>query len=389
MFLGGVLALTLAGGSGILAEAMDQSVRGSKDLLAAFEMAPVAIIPYIETQVDVARRRRRFALSAGIGTACRRGHRSAGHLEWIGLHFVIYRTVCQMSLVEEALARAHAQREQSGQSGKYRSPAPQTAAPIGWPAGVQSVTPFRPITARSTSRTSRPSILLRSRCSILILQALIRNRIVAHTATAPGVQAYKILRTRVLQRMRANGWRRLAISSLQPGEGKTLTALNLAMSIARDQNCKSVLVELDLKRPVVCRYLELSVARGIDSYLLGEASLEQVFYRTSIPGFFLAPAARSVENSSELLATSLSRSMVASAASIDPAATCLFDLPPLLQVDDLLVFAPLVDAVLLVVSEGQTARGELERVREFLSEFNLLGIVLNKSRERMQTYDYY
>ena len=94
------------------------------------------------------------------------------------------------------------------------------------------------------------------------------------------------------------------------------------------------------------------------------------------------------ENSSELLASTRAHSLVASLSAIGDATFCVFDLPPLLQADDLLVFAPLVDAVLLVVAEGQTNRQDLVRARELLADLNLLGVVLNRSMEPIEAYGY-
>lgn len=203
-----------------------------------------------------------------------------------------------------------------------------------------------------------------------------------------GIAAFKMLRTRVMQRMQSKGWRRLAISSLLPGDGKSITALNLAISIARDPNLKCVLVDLDLRRPSIASYLGLPLQFGIESYLVGERQLEEVILGTSIPGFYVAPAAHSLENSSEVISSASSQAMLQKLGSLGDSTYCIFDLPPMLQADDLLAFAPMVDAVLLVVSEGQTSRDELARARELLNELNLLGVVLNRSKERMEAYGY-
>ncbi len=204
---------------------------------------------------------------------------------------------------------------------------------------------------------------------------------------AGAVSSYKMLRTRVLQRMRANRWQSIAVSSQMPGEGKSLTAINLAISIARDPTVQCTLVELDLRAPSMCEYLRLQVESGVEDYLLGNAALRDVVLATSENGLYVAPVRRRQQNSSELLASPTTRDMVAGLAAT-PTMTVIYDLPPILQADDLLAFAPLVDAVLLVVAEGQTNRDELAQAREVFSEVNLLGVVLNKSSDRVDGYGY-
>ncbi len=293
-----------------------------------------------------------------------------------------------MNRIEEAIARAKAQRDAKGDS-----------------VGGRRYVPASP----STGSTATNRVIVEPEIDLAALKSLhfdteelFDSRVIAqsvsssssgggsyvHSRRDAGIAAFKMLRTRVVQRMQAKGWRRLAISSLLPGDGKTLTALNLSISIARDPNLTSVLVDLDLRRPAIAKYLNISLQAGIESYLVGQQSLEESLFATSIPGFYIAPAAHGLENSSEVLSSPLSHAMLGKLRTLGDSTYCVFDLPPMLQADDMLAFAPMVDAVLLVVSEGQTSRDELARAREILGEFNLLGVVLNRSKERMEAYSY-
>ncbi|TFH42069.1 MAG: hypothetical protein E4H01_14015, partial [Lysobacterales bacterium] len=85
-------------------------------------------------------------------------------------------------------------------------------------------------------------------------QVMEENRVVSEIDDESAIAAYKIMRTRVLQRMRSNNWRTLLVTSAGPGEGKTLTASNLALSISRDVNQSVLLVDLDFKRSRVAEY---------------------------------------------------------------------------------------------------------------------------------------
>jgi protein-tyrosine kinase len=103
------------------------------------------------------------------------------------------------------------------------------------------------------------------------------NRVISSLSDLVG-EPYKILRTKVLQRMRANNWRTLAVTSPTEGCGKTLTAINLAISIAREANQTVLLVDLDLKRPQVQRYLSPEELPGISDYLLNETPIPELLF---------------------------------------------------------------------------------------------------------------
>jgi protein-tyrosine kinase len=209
-----------------------------------------------------------------------------------------------------------------------------------------------------------------------------RNRILPTVSDVSVTRAYKILRTRVTHRLVANGWHSVGITGTAAGEGKTLTAVNLALALAQDVNNWVFLVDLDLQRPKVGAYLGMSFDNGLTDYLTGQASLEQVVYDISIPRLAVVPNARPVENSSELLLSPRMGDFLHFLQTEPPRRIVIFDMPPLLASDDVLAFSPRVDSFLLVVSQGQTARRTLSNAKEMLSEMNVMGVVLNRSTER-------
>jgi protein-tyrosine kinase len=195
-------------------------------------------------------------------------------------------------------------------------------------------------------------------------------------------RAYKILRTRVLQRMRAKNWHSLGITGTAAGEGKSLTAINLALALAQDVNTWVYLVDLDLQRPQVGAYLGMRYERGLTDYLTGHADFDQIVYDTGIKRLAVIPNAHPVEQSSEYLAAPRMTEFLATLDAESPRRIVVFDMPPLLVSDDVLAFAPRLDSLLFVVSQGQTARRTLANAREILSEMNVIGVVLNRSSER-------
>lgn len=190
--------------------------------------------------------------------------------------------------------------------------------------------------------------------------------------------AYKILRTRVAQRMTANGWNALAVTSPGPGEGKTLTALNLAIGLALEMHRTVLLADFDLRNPSVHRCLGQPDGPGIVDYLTRDVPLSSIMFNPGIERLVVLPgAAAAVPQSSELLASPKMAALVNELKTRYPQRFVIFDLPPVLATDDALAFAPYVDCSLLVVDDGKTTRDEVNRSIEILRETNLLGTVLN------------
>lgn len=199
------------------------------------------------------------------------------------------------------------------------------------------------------------------------------------------LRAYKILRTRVLRRLEANQWHSFTVTGVTSGEGKTLTAINLAMALAQDVSTWVFLVDLDLQRPRVAEYLGMGGFRGekgLSDYLLGNATLDEVTYSPHFERLAVIPNFQAVAHSSELLTTPRMLELTRELEAETPRRVVIFDMPPILAADDVLAFSPNVDGVLVVVAEGTTSRSQLVRAKEVLAEMNLLGVVLNRSGER-------
>ena len=132
---------------------------------------------------------------------------------------------------------------------------------------------------------------------------LARNRVINGDGDKTGLTAYKMLRTQVLQRMNAKGWNALAITSPSAGDGKTLTSINLAISLARELHQTVLLVDMDLRNPSIHKYLGLKPGRGILGYLLDGLPMKDVLVNPGIERLVVIPGGEPVENSSEILAS--------------------------------------------------------------------------------------
>ena len=228
-----------------------------------------------------------------------------------------------------------------------------------------------------------------TRISPLDTKRIARNRVIATHSGTPASAAYKVLRTQVLHRMRSRGWNAIAVTSSAPNEGKTLTAINLAIGLAQEPNHTAMLADFDLRNPSVLSCLGLEAEYGVVDHLLRDIPLSEVLINPGIDGLVVAPGTERVPNSSELLASPQTVAFVQELRARYPSRMLVFDLPPLLSADDALAFSPLIDAVLLVVEEGRTERSALRHSLSVLGDTPIIGTVLNKSKESGTSYYYY
>ena len=217
-----------------------------------------------------------------------------------------------------------------------------------------------------------------------------RNRVIAGVNDSSSTSAYKILRTRLLQRLATNSWYSVGVTGTVSGEGKSLTAINLAITLARDVNTSVFLVDLDLQRPSVAAHLGMPFDKGLSDYLSGNASFEEIVYSPGIERLAVVPNSRGAAQPSELFGSPRMDELVAHLQAEQPRRVIVYALPPLMMSDDVLSFAPRADGLLLVVSQGMTDRKTLESAGEILAEMNLIGVVLNRSTEHdEQGYGYF
>lgn len=213
------------------------------------------------------------------------------------------------------------------------------------------------------------------------------NRIVAHTKSDQRSAHFDMLRTQITQAMQRNGWRTLAITSPRPACGKTVISINLAYSLAHKTSETVLLVDFDLRKPMIASYLGLPEGPGLVDYLEGRESLANVLVNPGQPRLVVLPNTKSIVNAAETLGSDATGRMIEEMRQRYEHRTVIFDLPPLLTVDDALAFAPHIDCFLLIAVAGQTNASDLKECKRLLDDKNLIGIVLNKSDA--QRVDYY
>jgi protein-tyrosine kinase len=255
------------------------------------------------------------------------------------------------------------------------------AAEQGAPVPLESMAQQRPLRRPAPSLVDTSQVRAYRRVT-MDTKVLEHNCVLPRVTDRAALRAFKIMRTRVLRRLLANKWHSLMVTGIVPGEGKTLNAVNLAITLAQDVNTWVYLVDLDLQHPSVAATLGIECPAGLNDYLLGEASIDEIVYDIGLPRLAVIPSMRAVAHSSEHLTSPRMLDLLHALDKEAPRRIMIFDMPPLMASDDVLAFSPQADAVLLIVSEGMTKRSELHGAGEVLSEMNLLGVVLNRSRER-------
>lgn len=215
-----------------------------------------------------------------------------------------------------------------------------------------------------------------------------RHRVVSHQKTHPASWAFDVLRTQVLQKMDENGWRTLAITSPSVESGKTVVAINLAMSIAQQTNRTALLVDFDLRRPSVARYLGLNRSLSLNDFLDGHVNIEEALVNPGIERFVVLPANQPVTGASEVLSSAKVGNLIGELRERYSDRIVIFDLPPVLAADDVMTVLPRIDCVLMVVGSGVSTQSEVEEAMGRLSKANLLGVVLNKDEAPVQNAYY-
>lgn len=213
-----------------------------------------------------------------------------------------------------------------------------------------------------------------------------RHRIVAYNKNSNMSWAFDLLRTQVLQAMEENGWRTLAITSPTPEAGKTVLAINLAMSIAHHTTKTALLVDFDLRRPRVGASLGLPMGKAMNELLAGKAELGEVLVNPTLPRFVVLPTREPVPLSTEVLSSPKVTGLIGDLRDRYDSRICIFDLPPLLSSDDAITVLPKFDCVLLVVANGQNSKKEIEDCLYHLGNANLIGAVLNKAEPQKHSY---
>lgn len=204
------------------------------------------------------------------------------------------------------------------------------------------------------------------------------NRCVAYNTESPQVEAYRVLRTRIMHRTREKGGITVMVTSALSGEGKTVTAINLALTFAKAFSQTALLVDADLKRQQVHQVLGFKSEKGLGNYLQEGCAVSDLVVWPGIEKLTIISGGKRIDGSSELLGSAAMKALVADMKGRYPNRYVFFDVPPVLAGADTIAFAPLVDHILFVVQAGRSSLEDVRKALQMLPKEKILGLVLNR-----------
>ncbi|MGD0276854.1 MAG: polysaccharide biosynthesis tyrosine autokinase [Syntrophales bacterium] len=231
-------------------------------------------------------------------------------------------------------------------------------------------------------------VYTKSRAIKLDSNVLAKNRLVAMNYDSPEVDYYKVLRTRILRRTQDQGGRSIMITSTLPEEGKTLTAINLALTFAREYEHTVLLVDCDLRKQQIHKLLGYPSEKGLANYLFDNCPLSELIVWPGIEKFTVISGGRTLSESSENLASPQMKDLMTDMKNRYPERYIFFDAPPILVGADAIAFAPLVDWIIVVVQAGKTSMLDVNRALQLIPKDKFLGLVLNRQTSQFRKYPY-
>jgi capsular exopolysaccharide synthesis family protein len=200
-------------------------------------------------------------------------------------------------------------------------------------------------------------------------------------------EKFRSLRTRILQAGERLQMRAFVITSSGIGEGKTLTALNLAWLLAQSEGVRALVIDSDLRQPCATDYLGIDAPVGLSEVLGGQVSLQEAIIRLNPAGLFLLPGGRARDDVAELLSGPTFARVISEARRMFD--YIIIDAPPLGIFTDANVLISRADAALLVVRAGKTRYSQIDKLLEQLPKESVLGVILNRTEDQPEAAAYY
>jgi capsular exopolysaccharide synthesis family protein len=220
----------------------------------------------------------------------------------------------------------------------------------------------------------------------------INERVVAfHKFDTVEAEQYRKLYVEIVHARRTREIQTLLLTSALAGEGKSISALNLAITSAAAGDQHGVLlVDTDLRKPSIHTYLGIRTRCGLSDYLLGDTEYSQIFFKTQIPGLTIIPAGRRVSNPTTLLASTRMGQLFRDIKSQKQYSSIILDSSPVLLTSEPKILLQYVDTTILVVRAQKTPAEIIAQTIKILGEENILGCVLNGvTFSDFSLYNYY
>jgi len=236
-------------------------------------------------------------------------------------------------------------------------------------APVRISSPEEPGEVKPGERSFRPDVAIKYNNPFLVTTNL---------QTSPASEQYRKLKSLIVKLSEIGELdKAFMVTSPVAGEGKTLTSLNLAITMAQEFDHTVLLVEADIRKPAVLKYLGLESKVGLTDCVLDGVDVTEAIIKTGIGSLSILPAGRAVENPVELFSSNRMTDILKEIKNRYKDRYVIVDTTPLLPFAEPQYIANTIGAVLMIVREGLTTTEKLERAIEVLKNNNLLGIVSN------------
>jgi len=201
-------------------------------------------------------------------------------------------------------------------------------------------------------------------------------------------EAYRVVRTSMLLSTAGNPPKTVLVTSGQPGEGKTTTVVNTAISLAQ-LGASVLIIDCDLRKPSAHKIFGVESTKGLSTYLSRDIEIDGMIHKLQIPNLSLLPCGPIPPNPAELISSERMKDLLKMLA--ERYDHILIDSPPLIHVTDPVILSSLVDGVILVVHGGKSSRAVAQRARQELATVGakVFGVVLNNVDMRREGYDEY
>jgi non-specific protein-tyrosine kinase len=233
----------------------------------------------------------------------------------------------------------------------------------------------------SASSPDQRSTKQRFAGSKLAIQPSDAYLVALHDANTVAAEQYRKLYSEIVRAGRVRKLRTLLVTSALAGEGKTLTAVNLALTVAASSNTQNaLLVETDFRKPRLQKLLNTQSECGLTDYLLGDVECPQLIHTTPIPGLAVVYAGHHINNLARLLNSEKITTFFHHIASQGHYSHIILDSSPILLTSEPIALIPHVDAAIFVVHAGKTPREVVNQAIEILGQENIFGCVFNGIR---------
>ena len=376
-----VVGLALVAGFGcvVLMEMLDTSIRGTRDVYAVAAPSLIQGIPYIATKKELLRQRLVLILgAAGVGRGVNRRRNRSSLLRASARSTLGFGRCTPLGVINMPGFDNGWDFSMNAGSGTTKSPLPLSWS--GMMSGQDGHAGMRPPQSYEFAEGAfRP---------VVLDEAYLESaRIIGHDVTDPRAKSYDILRTHVLQAMDLHDWHLLGITSPTKGCGKTLTSINLALSICRQMERAVLLIDMDFRKPQLAARLGVESNIGLLDVIDGRVALSEAMFqvRAGRHSLLVLPT-DPTDVSAELIASRAMQAFIQELRRDFRSYVVILDLPPMLVSDDVTALLPQIDCALLVAAVGTSTVAEIEECGRHLQSTNLVRVVVNKVPESKKMY---